>query len=297
MKTAPSTPYLLPPEDCVAESAWTLGDSQHLPDRLEHWDPYTDMQISRALEIDTDNLRDSCRLGPDSTFAVVASWYSNRTRLLGPSAVVELGELSGLVRAPVVLDVPGGSVGGRLALRTHLVLRHAGNSATTISPRREGSVLWTDEVRLALEGGASRFPITAIDFGDVPRLPQDGSWSLEWDVEQLDAPVMGAIRLVVNSRDEALVAALRTGSSDPRSSVVRSFVMFDVARTLVEGALANERFIEDPEAYDEGSLGRLLFELLVLCWPGVPIRGLATRAREDRGRLGAELQAYLGLLR
>jgi hypothetical protein len=65
---------------------------------------------------------------------------------------------------------------------------------------------------------------------------------------------------------------------------------------LIEGALQNERFIENPEAFAEGSVGRMTFELLALCWPGVPAVALLGRSKEDPARFSAELQAYFGVI-
>jgi hypothetical protein len=296
MKTPPATPYLLPPEEAVSDHPWTTDDGQQLPERLEHWDPFTDIEVFRTIEVDADAVREACELGSDATLALTASWYSSRTRLSVEGKPVELGTLGGLVQAPLSLEVPGATTGGRLDLRTRLVIRHAGASPSPISPKREGATLWMHETRITLEGGASRFPVTALDFTVVPRLPDGGSWAVEWNPEQLDAPVLAALRLIVNSNNRTLLDALRSGSSDARSSVVRSFVTFDVARTLVRGALRSEPFVADPESFEEGSVGRMLFELLAMCWPGMPVKALVTRSHDDPGRLEAELQAHLGVL-
>ena len=297
MKTPSAPPYLLPPEDCVVDHPWTLVDGQPLPGRLEHWDPFTDTEVIRTVEVDLDALREACQLGSDATFGIAASWFSSRSRFTGSSDTIELGHLAGQVRAPVSLVVPGAQAGGRLDLRTRLIVRYSGAAPSVISPRREGAVLWSQETRVALEGGSSRFPVTAVDFTAVPRLPDGGSWALEWNAEELDAPVLGGLRLIVNSQDEALVNALRHWDVGSALAVVRSFVLFDVARTLVESALRSERFVSDPESFDEGSVGRMLFELLTLCWPGLPVGALVRRSQDDPGRLAAELQAHLGVLR
>jgi hypothetical protein len=297
MKTPSITPYLLPPDNSVRDAPWTLGDDRPLPDRLEHWDPFTDVEFFRVVETDLDAVREACRLGPDATFAVVVSWHSSRTRHSEASIPVELGSLRGVVTASASLRVAGAGAGGRLDLRTRLILRSAGSTPSPISPQREGAVLWTDETRVSLEGSASRFPVSPVDFSAVPRLPDGGSWALEWESEDLDAPVLSAMRLIVNSSDLPLLQALRSGSSDARSEVVRSFVLFDVARTLVETALREERFVDDPESFEEGSVGRMLFEFLSVCWPGIPIAALRSRSQNDPSRLGAELQQHLGLLR
>lgn len=297
MKSPPSPPYLLPPDAAIAEQPWADMDGRPLEDRLEHWDPFTDTELFRVVDVDLDSVRAACRLNVDSAFALGVNWYSNRTRLSGSGPVVELGQLRGVIRAPLSLVIPGDAAGGRISIRTALVLRHPGTNATPISPRREGAILWIDSTSVAFEGGSARFPITALDFTTVPRLPDGASWALEWDPEQLDAPVLGDLRLLLNSTDEILLTAVRSGVVDAKSVVIRSFVMFDVARALVHGALRNDRFVDDPETFDEGSIGRMLFELLSMCWPGVPIKTLASRRHSDPTRLEAELQAHLGVFR
>lgn len=297
MKSVPATPYLLPPEDAILEQPWADADGMPLGDRLEHWDPFTDSEFFRSIDIDLDRVRAGCRLNVDATFAVAATWHSNRTRLSGAGQAVELGALRGAVRAPLSLLVPGAAAGERLELRTLLVLRHPGSNETAISPRREGAVLWRHSKSIALEGGSARFPVTALDFEASGRLPADAGWALEWNPEQLDGPVLGDLRLLVNSRDEVLLSALRSGTTDPKSTVVRSFIQFDVARLLVDGALANESFVADPDRFEEGSVGRMLSELLAAVWPGVPVATLVSRRREDPARLAAELQAHLKLFK
>ncbi len=295
MRTAAAPPYLLPGDEAVDAGPWQTIDGAEIGERLEHWDPFTDVELLRVVTVDVDGIRDACRLGPDSALALTCSWRSDRTRLADGGETVELGSLDGRVRAALELVVPGIDAGGRLDLDVRLVLRSPGTAASAISPRRPGAILWSDSTRIALEGGAARFPVTAVDFAAITRLPDSGSWAIEWDPEELEGPVLGAVRLLVNAADQSLLEALRSGSRDARASLVRSFVMFDVARALVHGALANDRFVGDPEAFDEGSVGRMLFELLSACWPGVPISALRGRMLDDPARLDAEIQAHVGV--
>ena len=296
MKTSPAAPYLVPAPEAVVVEDWTNADGDVVGDRLEHWDPFTTIALARVVNVDLDLVRESCLLPPDAALALSTVGYSSRTRLRTVGEPVELGTLSGRVRAPVSIDVPGSRAGGRLDLTTRLVLSGAGTAPTAISPQRPGAVLWTDETRLAVEGGAARFPVTALDFSSAQGLPDDAAWALEWDQDDLGAPVLGGLRLLVNAGDETLVAALRTGSSDAAALVLRSFVTYDVGRSLVHAALVNERFTEAPEIWPEGSVGRTLHELIVTCWPGVPMPTLVARLRNEPGRLDAELQAHLGVL-
>ncbi len=296
MRTPAALPYLLPPDEAVTVEPWRTTEGIEIGDRLEHWDPFTDLELLRKVTVDVDAVRVACGLGADSALALSGQWRSDRTRLAGEGEPVELGSLGGCLRAPVVVTVPGASAGGRLELQVRLLLRSAGLTPSAISPRRVGAVLWTDMQHVALEGGAARFPVTAADFAAMPRFPASGSWALEWSSEELEAPVLGGLQLLVNSGDPSLLEALRSGSGDACAAMVRSFVTFDVARSLVHGALANERFVEAPDAYDDGTVGRMLAELLGACWPGIPVSTLRARLIEHPSRLDVELQAHLGLV-
>lgn len=296
MKTPKAVPYLLPPDTVVAAQSWCFTDGPELDDRLDHWDPFVELDLVRIVEVDLDETRRSCKLEEDTSFALVATWSSNRTRITGDGAVVELGDLRGTVRTALALTVPGSESGGRLTLRTRLVLRYPGEDPSPISPRRIGAILWEEECHIAVEGGAARFPITAADFKDIPQCPDTAAWFLEWDPDDLEVPVLGGMRLLVNSGHESIPDMLRTGSGDLRAGMFRSFVTFDVARTLIAGALRSDRFVDDPESFEDGTVGRMIFELIALCWPGKPVPTMRSRINEDAALVNAEIQARFGIL-
>jgi len=296
MKTPKAVPYLLPPETAVAAQPWCFTDGAEVGDRLDHWDPFVELDLARIVEVDLDATRRACQLSQNAAFALVATWSSNRTRMTGDGTIVELGSLSGTVRTALTMTVPGSEAGGRLTLRTRLVLRHPGQEPSPISPRRIGAILWEEESSVAVEGGAARFPITAADFKAVAYYPDKAAWFLEWDPSDLEAPVLGGMRLLVNSGHDSIPDMLRSGSSDPRAAVLRSFVTIDVARSLIAGALRNDRFVDDPESFEDGTIGRMIFELIALCWPGKPIPAMRSRIGGDAALVNAEIQARFGIL-
>jgi hypothetical protein len=296
VRTPAATPYLLPPEEAVEADPWLTADGAPIPDRLDHWDPFTDIDLVRAITIDADVVRGECRLPEDAALALITTWRSDRTRLAAAADLVELGTLDGALRVPLTVTIPGDSTGGRLELETALVLRSPGTSTSPIAPKRAGAILWTDLQRVALEGSAARFPITVVDFTTIPRLPDSGLWALDWNPEDLDSPLTACMRLLINGSRAELLASVRSGSPDSRSVLLRRFVTYDVARALVAGALANDRFVATPETFEEGTLGRMLYELISLCWPGVPVSSLGRRMVEDAPRLESELQGCLEIL-
>lgn len=296
MKTPKAVPYLLPPETAVAAQPWCFTDGAEIGDRLDHWDPFVELDLARIVEVDLDEVRRACQLSEHAAFALTATWSSNKTRITGDGTVIEFGNLRGTVRTAVSIEVPGSEAGGRLALRTRLVLRYAGEQPSPISPRRVGSILWEEEQHLAVEGGAARFPITAADFRAIASCPDNAAWYLDWDPGDLEAPVLGGLRLLINSGHQSISDMFRSGSSDPRAAILRSFVTVDVARSLIAGALQNDRFVEDPESFEDGTVGRMIFELVALCWPGKPIPSMRSRVHEDADMVNTEIQARFGVL-
>lgn len=294
MRTPAAPTYLLPDDDVVSAGPWKDADAVEIGETIDHWDPLTDLTFTRALTIDVDAVRSQCRLEADSALAVIASWRCpNRTRLGGAGERVDLGDLSGLLRTPIAVRVPGPEAGGRVDLTTRIVLRSAGSAPSLISPRRSGAVLWTDTQRVALEGNAARFPMAAVDFATLSRVPDGAAWYVDWDHEDLDAPVLGGLRLLLNSAHPRMASIARTSSDDPAAPLVRSLIECDVARHLAQAALGNERFVLTHDAFPEESVGRMLSDLLATIWPGIPIASLRARLLEEPARLDAELQEAL----
>lgn len=297
MKTAAATPYLLPAPASILAEGWVLADGAALADRLEHWDAATDLIATRVMTIDLDRVRHDTQLETDAAFAVVASWHATGTRLAGRSLPVEIGTLAGLCSVPVAINVPGEESGARLDLRTRLVIRAAGSTRSPIAPTRPGTVIWSDIHTVVLEGAAGRFPTASQDFRTSPALPDDAAWVIDWDPGDLDAPVLGGMRLLLNSASEAVMAATRSGNTESLGGTVRSFVMYDVARSLVHSALSRESFLAREDAFDPDSVGRMLSDLIGSIWPGIALRTLAGRLADTPGRIDADIQAYLGVLR
>ena len=104
-----------------------------------------------------------------------------------------------------------------------------------------------------------------------------------------------AIRLLVNATNEAVVVAVGDGT-DPARSAIASMIRFDIARSLLHGALLNNEFVTGQRDFEPDTVGRMLTDLLDRYWPGIDLSSLATRVREAPHRFDAELQAKTGLL-
>lgn len=298
MRLSPVPTYLVPERSIVAAEPWTTITGAEALATVDHWDPATDLTLTRVLTIDTDELRSQCGLGRSSGFAVSSSWRApNRTRLGDVGEVIELGDRQGLLRVVVSVCVLGSCAGGRVDLRTRLVLRSPGHDPSPVAPARPGSILWHDVHRLQLEGGAARFPMAVVDFRTIANIPDTAAWYLDWNAEELGMPVLGGVRLLLNGSNELIVDIARTGSTHPAMLTVRSLIIGDVARQLITSALKNDEFIDHRNSFADESVGRMVSDLIAAVWPGRSAAQLRDRFQQLPARFEAEIQAALDVAR
>ncbi len=294
-RTDPIPPFLKAAADSVNAGPWTLMGGGELDDRVEHWDPYFELRLERQITVDVDWVLASSGGVEANALAVATLWRSNRTRLKGPGTSVSLDVGTGESTVSVAVEVPGTMAGGNLELQTLLMLDSETPPNGPIAAHRAGSVLWSDRSVISLEGDAPRFPVAVVDFSALNGIASDAPWSLEWYPGDLDEPVLGAMRLLVNSRNPVALEAVGDALA-PESAAVASVIHFDVTRSLVLGALGNEDFVGGPREFEADTIGRMLVDLLDRCWPGVDPAVLAARMAEGPHRLESELQATTGLL-
>lgn len=282
-------PYLLPAMDAVTAAPWLLADGEPLPERLANWDPATDLEVVREVTLNRDRLI-AAGLGEDTRVRLVATARSDLTRLRIVGAFTDV-DLAAFEEGPrsVSLRAKGETLGGTVTLSTRLVWM-SGFNPTPLGPVRPGSELWGDEMRSILEGQAARFPVSAVSFSSLTSLDPAASWTLDWEPSRFEEPVMGAVRLLVNTDQPRVRASIVSEADIAGADAVRAFVHFDVARTLITTALASEEFVERAESYPEGTVGRTIADLLDRHWEESPT-ALAARARDFPRQFEMELQA------
>ncbi|MFF7362394.1 hypothetical protein [Streptomyces sp. NPDC008125] len=285
-------PYRTPPADVVAASGWFLvtadGDVP-LPAALPDWDYRMNLRVRRDIHVDVDRARAAAGLPTDAALAVSAVWTATGSGLSGPARHVRL---SGTGTVPVTLDVrlEGTDLGGLLLLDTIFVLaeRRVGN-ARPASPRRAGSVLWSDRAAVRLQGDAPQFPMAVIDFA-LTSFPENAGWHLQIS-GGMESATMGALLLLVNERNTVTATAFENAARPrPLDRVVLSAVYADTARTLVEHALRHDDFDEKSD-YPDDSLGATLLNLFDQLFPDQPIADLRLRNLQSPALFASDLQA------
>lgn len=284
-------PYRVPSEDVVTAEPWLLvveDDGVPMPEALPDWDYQMDLHLRRTVSVDLDRARSQSGLPADAALTLAVVWTATGSNLSGPAEHARLAE-SGLVTAEFDIVLRGADLGGLLVLDTALVLAERRPDARPSSPRRAGSVLWSDREELRLQGDAPQFPMAVIDFS-LTSFPDDAAWHLQI-TGGFESATMGSLLLLVNERNTVTATAFENaGKPRPVDRIVLSAVYADAARIMVEHALTNEDFTEDSD-FPEGSLGATLVSLFDRLFPGQPITDIRLRRRQSPALFASDLQA------
>lgn len=265
-----------------------------LGEMLPGWSSQTDLVLEQAVEIDVDGLREDCGLDEDAPLRVLATWRSDHTFARGASDGIDLPP-SGELRRALHLEVPGRDAGGTLWLDTRIILSRS-IPRKPLSPWQAGTIVWNREYSTRLEGSASRFPMSLVDFGKLGGLiATDAPWHLELDVDSLEAPVLGRLRLMLNS-GHAAVRMMTDEPSADRSRALLSMMRFDVARTLITAALRSPEFRQRQDSWPRNSIGQTMARLVHATLRNDTLERFDTMLDNDPARFESELKHRLKFL-
>lgn len=283
-------PYMRPRHG-IFTASWQLrvpGGVEPLPRALPYWDYNTDLPLSRTLTIDVDAVFEQCGLAEDAQLSIVALWRSTGSGLRTLADRQPVGRSWRTTQYELDFTLTGTDVGGTVTLTTQLLLEDPGSTLDPAAPRRPGSVLWSDERDLRLQGDAARFPMDLVDFRNEV-YPDRAGWHLKIGHE-LEAAAMGSILLLINSENKPLAQAVARGADPkPIDRIVLSAMYADVTRAMIEHALAQPDF-DDETDYPDESLGQILRALCRRTFPGEPISELQLRYENSPTMFATDVQ-------
>ncbi|MVU76453.1 hypothetical protein GPX89_04245 [Nocardia sp. ET3-3] len=133
-----------------------------------------------------------------------------------------------------------------------------------------------------------------IDF-EKTNYPDDAAWHLEIG-SNLEAATMGSLLLLVNERKRVVAGALENAAK-PRTQdqIALAMVYVDVARTMVEHALAHPEF-QDSATFPDESLGATLQALFARLFPSTTISEIRALADRSPSRLASDIQSAINNL-
>lgn len=296
MRRVTAVPFARPDPASIAADPWLLhGETavEELPDSLPDWDYHTHLVLTRTVGVDSAAVRGHCGLHPGAPLRLAAFWEAQGTALRGTIDIVDVPDPGEVHVLELSGRLQGGTLCGSVNVETKLIVAK-NQDPSLLRPYRAGSVLWSDQASVRLEGVGSRFPVAIVDFSELLGHPDEAGWLLSWNPLDLHQPFMGTVQLLLNKRHLRVVEAVSAASS-AGGSAIRSAVYYDVARSLIRGALDNDEFVGDADSFVQGSVGDAVKSLLGRLFPGESIRGIRNGMREQPDYFDSLLQAKLRL--
>lgn len=205
--------------------------------------------------------------------------------------------------AVVEMTARGADLGGHLTVETLVELAADIDTDQPFSPRRAGSLLWNDQVRVQLEGAGGLLPTAPVSFIEAG-LPHGAAWYVSMDGGDWQQAAMGSLLVLLNTDNPAIRRALET--EDETASLLWDTLGVDIVTDLVGRALDDEAFDEDQDPAEiEGDLTISgLVRALVRTYlarpnetPALAIKRLRDERRGDPSRFRGQVQSGVGLPR
>jgi hypothetical protein len=281
-------------QDRVESAGWEIVENDvcsPLPTLLTTIDYSSTLRVRRELVIDVAGIRADCGIPENVPLLACATWHSNGTALkrtlcvyqLDAQATDQLVELGGQISC--------GDLAGSVDLVTSIIVATNSGVDIPLVARLAGSILFQDRQAIEFDDAASFFPVEVVDF-ESAHLHADAGWMLVWNVDDLDQPFLSAVRLYINATHTNVVRAVTGSPPSPEAAAIRTAIYFDVAKSLILGALDNEDFVDRNGDYPKGSCGKAVYDLIRLQYSGDTLQQLVS-ARKRSDWFNAELQHKL----
>lgn len=277
MKRVQRRPYLTPQPDRILVEQWMQQIGEHivpLHQRLPSWDAGTDIHIRSEVFVNVEGIYQDCRLERDARLRLVLLWQSSGTKLRGSGGKVDFSHTRSSGTVALKAHIDGKLLADKLSLFIKLLFIDPGSTQHRLVPHTPGSILLeSPSYKVQIEGDGARFPIEVIDFSTT-HFPHNAGWFLSWEPEDLDQPLLGDVRLYINSRHPQIASAI--SDLQPETEGIREAVRLDLAQTLIRGALANEAFVQNPDRYAPGTIGAAVRAMIRLYFEGYQLDSIRT---------------------
>lgn len=291
--THSSRGYRVLPPTAARVDRWTLavedGPSYDNMSTATDWTYYQSIQASVEMLVEAAGLSRAVGLPDDAEFGVSLAWRTTRVGLRGSSAItpIDTSEVTTSVLIPI------GAAGGSLTLEAKVVLLSPGSGERDeLAPTEMGSILWSEERQVMLEGIAARLPIIPVSMGQHPFLDlHNARWLVKVEMADLEAPIDAAVRIFVNESNENVQRMMAEPGGETANAMTSS-LLIDIQRELMRQALAEDSVYDHDHDYPDGSLGAALSAALGLF--RIDFETLQNIALYDASSFDVELQGRLG---
>ena len=290
-------PYRRPLGRVQAEP-WRLDDvtGVPLPAAIPAWDYTTDVTMARLVQINLAELREDCGLPLDARLRLCVRYWPSTSLIRRSVFREELPIRTDKVVCTVRITADGSELGGLLTVETALELATDLPYIDPFVAARSGSILWSDQTKIHLEGAAGLLPIAPVSFREAG-LPEGAAWYVSMDGGDWQQAAMGSLLVLLNEDNLVVRQAMEADRSEI-AGMLWGILGADIVTDLVGRALDDEAFTDETPSDDlDGDLtmAGLVRALMrtYLTRPGEDTEQSIKRLRDERHRDPSRFRAYV----
>jgi hypothetical protein len=224
-----------------------------MPAALPVWDYTTDVTMARLVRIDLAELREDCGFSADAPLRLSVRYWPSTSLIRQSAFLQELPVDEDTVVVSVRITAEGAELGGLLTVETTLALAADLPFTDPFVATRSGSILWSDQTRIHLEGAAGLLPIAPVSFREAG-LPEGAAWYVSMDSGDWQQAAMGSLLVLLNEDNPTIKQAIGT-ERDEVAGLLWGMLEADIVTDLVGRALDDEAFTDDVSSDDpEGDM-------------------------------------------
>ena len=270
MKRRIAFPFLTLSDSAVETTPWSCalngGDWTPAGDYLPDWDAASVIRLRRTVRLDPHVAADD--------LGIIAK---NLRLALGVRVGTGPGRLPRLILLRTCreltdnnwheefdIEVTGEQLSLVLDIQTQVTVAAQLKDGGPLSPKRIADRLWSDTLRIRLEGEEPRFPIEIVDMQTLlgGTIPASTPWYLQWSPLDWNRDFHGAVRLYVNKDLDGFIHRIEQHDG-PTLQAVLADVMSQVCQRL----LIDSEVQEIMAGSEPGSLGGQATSWLNRAWP------------------------------
>ena len=287
-------PFLSLSEAAVEAAPWTWslngGDQELAGDFLPDWDPASDVRLRRTVTLDPLIAADDLGIPPDnlrlSIGVRVGTGQGRLPRLIVQQDCRELAPETW--QEEFDFEIAGEQLSLVLDVQSRVVLAAPPEESAPLSPKRTADRLWSDTLRIRLEGEEPRFPIEIADLrallGDA--VAASTPWWLHWSPADWNRDFHGATRLYLGKDHTDFIERIEQHDG-PTLQVLLADVMGQICERLLTDPQADEIMA----AAEPGSLGAQAIAWLHKAWPERDANFLRSVLESQPGKFRASFLA------
>ena len=283
-------PFLTLAGKAITDEPWSFSlngeDVQPAGGFLLDWDAASEIRMRRTIRVDSKIAARQLDLAPASLYLALGIRVGTGPGRL-PRRILHRQWrplVHGEGREEIDVKVSGDQLSLVLDVQTQILLARSPDDCGPLSPRRVGSRLWYDSLRVLLEGEDPRFPMEVADFrallggGTAAAAP----WFLHWSPRDWNRDFQGAVRLYLN-KDTASFTEKTKEEDGPTLRVLLADVMGQICERLVSDPQAEEIMAET----EPGSLAAQATGWLGTIWPDKDAAFVRSVLEQQPGRFRA----------